>query len=91
VGEQSVEALGDYTAGPSHIMPTSGAARFASPVGIDDFVKVTSVFAFSPADLATLGPPAIALAEAEGLEAHAQAIRLRLDATERGPQTEAKA
>jgi histidinol dehydrogenase len=80
VGERSVEALGDYTAGPSHIMPTSGAARFASPVGIDDFVKVTSVFAFSPADLETLGPPAIALAEAEGLEAHAQAIRLRLDA-----------
>jgi histidinol dehydrogenase len=78
VGEQSVEALGDYTAGPSHIMPTGGAARFASPVGIDDFVKVTSVFAFSPADLASLGPPAIAIAEAEGLEAHAQAIRLRL-------------
>ena len=78
VGERSVEALGDYTAGPSHIMPTGGAARFASPVGIDDFVKVTSVFAFSPADLASLGPPAIALAEAEGLEAHAQAIRLRL-------------
>src|SRR5919199_93633 len=80
VSERSVEALGDYTAGPSHIMPTSGAARFASPVGIDDFVKVTSVFAFSPDDLATLGPPAIALAEAEGLEAHAQAIRIRLDA-----------
>lgn len=83
VGERSVEALGDYTAGPSHIMPTSGAARFASPVGIDDFVKVTSVFAFSAADLAAHGPPAIALAEAEGLEAHAQAIRLRL-AAERG-------
>ncbi len=79
VGERSVEALGDYTAGPSHIMPTSGAARFASPVGIDDFVKVTSVFAFSPADLRALGPPAIALAEAEGLAAHAQAIRLRLE------------
>jgi histidinol dehydrogenase len=78
VGDRSVEALGDYTAGPSHIMPTSGAARFASPVGIDDFVKVTSVFAFSETDLASLGPPAIALAEAEGLEAHAQAIRLRL-------------
>jgi histidinol dehydrogenase len=80
VGERSVEALGDYTAGPSHIMPTSGAARFASPVGIDDFVKVTSVFAFGPEDLRRLGPPAIDLAEAEGLEAHAQAIRLRLDA-----------
>jgi histidinol dehydrogenase len=79
VGERSVEALGDYTAGPSHIMPTSGAARFASPVGIDDFVKVTSVFAFGPEDLSTLGPPAMDLAHAEGLEAHAQAIRLRLD------------
>src|SRR5439155_22160444 len=79
VGARSVEALGDYTAGPSHIMPTSGAARFASPVGIDDFVKVTSVFAFGPEDLATLGPPAMDLAHAEGLEAHAQAIRLRLD------------
>jgi histidinol dehydrogenase len=82
VGERSVEALGDYTAGPSHIMPTSGAARFASPVGIDDFIKVTSVFAFGPDDLATLGPPAIALAESEGLEAHAQAIRLRLESQE---------
>ncbi|HZU06276.1 MAG TPA: histidinol dehydrogenase [Chloroflexota bacterium] len=79
LGERSVEALGDYTAGPSHIMPTGGAARFASPLGIDDFVKVTSVFAFGPEDLAALGPPAIALAEAEGLEAHAQAIRLRLE------------
>ncbi|MBX5490207.1 MAG: histidinol dehydrogenase [Chloroflexi bacterium] len=87
VGEHSVEALGDYTAGPSHIMPTSGAARFASPVGIDDFVKVTSVFAFGPDDLARLGPPAIALAEAEGLHAHAAAIRLRLTALDSGAPT----
>jgi histidinol dehydrogenase len=78
VGEGSVEAIGDYTAGPSHVMPTGGTARFASPLNVDDFTKVISVFGFGPNELAELGEPAIALARAEGLAAHAAAIEARL-------------
>lgn len=78
VGERSVESIGDYTAGPSHVMPTGGTARFSSPLGVDDFVKVTSVFAFGEEDLRRLGPAAIALARAEGLDGHARAIEARL-------------
>jgi histidinol dehydrogenase len=79
VGEGSVEAVGDYTAGPSHIMPTGGTARFASPLNLDDFIKVISVFSFGPGQLRPLGEPAIALARAEGLAAHAAAIEARLE------------
>ncbi len=82
VGEGSVEAIGDYTAGPSHIMPTGGTARFASPLNLDDFTKVISVFSFGPDQLRALGEPAIALARAEGLDAHAAAIQARLDAAD---------
>ena len=78
VGDMSAESIGDYTAGPSHIMPTGGTARFSSPLNLDDFVKITSVFAFGPADLRRLGPPAIEIAHAEGLYAHAEAIEVRL-------------
>jgi histidinol dehydrogenase len=78
LGEWSAEAIGDYTAGPSHIMPTGGTARFSSPVNLDDFLKITSIFSFGPADLPRLGPPAIAIAHAEGLHAHAEAIEVRL-------------
>jgi histidinol dehydrogenase len=78
VGEWSAEAIGDYTAGPSHIMPTGGTARFSSPLNLDDFLKITSVFSFGPADLPRLGPAAIAIAHGEGLYAHAEAIDVRL-------------
>ncbi len=78
VGAASPEAIGDYTAGPSHVMPTGGTARFASPLTVFDFLKFTSLFAFTPDQVARLGPPAITLAEAEGLTAHAAAIRRRL-------------
>jgi histidinol dehydrogenase len=78
VGDLSAESIGDYTAGPSHIMPTGGTARFSSPLNLDDFVKITSVFAFGPEDLRRLGPPAIEIAHAEGLHAHAEAIEVRL-------------
>src|SRR5205085_3557817 len=57
VGETSVEAIGDYTAGPSHIMPTGGTARFASPLNLDDFTKIISVFCFGPEQLSDLGEP----------------------------------
>jgi histidinol dehydrogenase len=78
LGELSAESIGDYTAGPSHIMPTGGTARFSSPLNLDDFLKITSVFAFGADEVRRIGPPAIAIARAEGLEAHARAIEARL-------------
>lgn len=80
LGELNAEAIGDYTAGPSHIMPTGGTARFSSPVNVDDFVKIISVFGLGPEDLRQAGPPAVILARAESLEAHARAIECRLEA-----------
>jgi len=77
VGEQSLEAIGDYTAGPSHIMPTGGTARFSSPLNVWDFLKVTSLFALSPEKAREVGPAAVTIAEAEGFTAHAEAIRHR--------------
>jgi histidinol dehydrogenase len=79
VGETSPEVLGDYVAGPSHVMPTGGSARFASPLTVLDFMKVTSTIALSASDLRTIGPAAAALARAEGLTAHAHSIELRLE------------
>ncbi|GAP64439.1 histidinol dehydrogenase [Ardenticatena maritima] len=78
VGETACEALGDYIVGPSHIMPTSRTARFSSPVNVRDFQKIISLFGVNEDALQRLGPDAIALAEAEGLQAHAEAIRKRL-------------
>jgi histidinol dehydrogenase len=79
LGELNAEAIGDYTAGPSHIMPTGGTARFSSPVNVDDFVKIISVFGLSEDDLRIAGPPAVILARAESLEAHARAVERRLE------------
>ena len=79
IGEDSPEALGDYTTGPSHVMPTGGSARFFSPVHVNDFVKVINVAAANRAALKRLGPATVALARAEGLTAHARAIERRLD------------
>lgn len=79
LGESSPEVLGDYTAGPSHVMPTGGAARFASPLSVLDFLKVTSVVALSETDLMRLGPYAASLARAEGLTGHARSIERRLE------------
>ena len=78
VGEVSPETLGDYTAGPSHVMPTSGTARFASPLGVQDFLKATSVVAVDEATMRALGPATALIARAEGLTAHARTIELRL-------------
>ena len=77
VGEHSSEALGDYVTGPSHIMPTGQTARFSSPVNLWDFMKITSVFGVSPSQAAGMSTEAIDLAEAEGLTAHAAAVRVR--------------
>ncbi|MBF6598928.1 MAG: histidinol dehydrogenase [Dehalococcoidia bacterium] len=82
VGDEAPESLGDYTAGPSHVMPTSGAARYASPLGVHDFLKVTSVVAVDAARLQEMGPAAAAIARAEGFTAHARSIELRLNGGE---------
>lgn len=79
LGESSPEVLGDYTAGPSHVMPTGGSARFASPLSVLDFLKVTSVIQLTEDDVSRLGPYAATLARAEGLTAHARSIERRLE------------
>lgn len=81
LGERSFEVLGDYVAGPSHIMPTGGTARYASPVNVDDFRKVISLIGLNDTALARIGPAAARLADAEGLTGHAAAVRRRLDDT----------
>jgi histidinol dehydrogenase len=77
VGEGSSEALGDYVVGPSHIMPTRGTARFASPLHVRDFCRVTSIFAVGNATARRLAPAAQTIAQAEGLTAHAAAVAAR--------------
>ncbi len=79
LGEESFEVLGDYVAGPSHVMPTGGTARFASPLNVWDFVKLISVVGLKPGALDRIGPAAEVLARAEGLTAHAAAVRRRLE------------
>ena len=78
VGESSPEALADYTTGPSHVMPTGGTARFFSPIHLNDFYKVINVAAVNDRALRRLGPATIALAQAEGLQGHAESIERRL-------------
>jgi len=77
LGEYSFEVLGDYVAGPSHIMPTGGTARFASPLNVLDFVKITSLIALDTATARALSLQAATIARAEGLTAHAAAADLR--------------
>jgi histidinol dehydrogenase len=78
LGPHTPEALGDYVAGPNHVLPTGRTARFASGLSVLDFLKRTTWVEASPAALERIGPAAVALAEAEGLEAHAQSVALRL-------------
>jgi histidinol dehydrogenase len=77
LGEHSFEVLGDYVAGPSHVMPTGGTARFASPLNVMDFVKITSLIALDDSTARSLGPVASAIAGVEGLTAHAAAADFR--------------
>jgi histidinol dehydrogenase len=78
LGEYAPEPLGDYMAGPNHILPTNGTARFSSPLGVSDFVKRSSVIFYSRDALAKVWKDAVRFAEAEGLDAHANSIRIRL-------------
>ena len=77
LGRYSSEAIGDYCAGPNHVLPTSGTARFSSPLGVYDFQKRTSLIGVSQKGAATLGRLAATLAEGEGLQAHARSAELR--------------
>jgi histidinol dehydrogenase len=77
LGKWSSEAIGDYCAGPNHVLPTAGTARFSSPLGVYDFQKRTSVIGVSQAGAATLGRIAMTLASGEGLTAHARAAEMR--------------
>jgi histidinol dehydrogenase len=87
LGMWSTEPFGDYVAGPSHVLPTGGTARFASPLGVEDFLKRTSVIGLDREGVLELGGDVISLAELEGLEAHARAVRVRLDSlSELGPR-----
>ena len=79
VGEYATVPLGDYTAGPNHTLPTSGAARFSSPLGVHTFLKRTSVLSLNRGDLEMLRDASVRLAELEGLGAHAHAIEVRLE------------
>ncbi len=78
VGSSSPVALGDYIAGPSHVLPTGGSARFNSPLGVEDFLKATNIVALDKTYDKQLKQAAITIAEAEGLKGHAHAIRMRL-------------
>ncbi|WP_404451107.1 histidinol dehydrogenase [Virgibacillus necropolis] len=77
LGNYSPEALGDYFAGPNHTLPTNGTAAFASPLGVYDFVKKSSVIQYTQSALSAAADSIVTLAEAEGLTAHANAIRVR--------------
>ena len=79
LGRLTPEAVGDYVAGPNHVLPTSGSARFSSGLGVLDFMKRTSLVACDARALDRIGPHAVALARAEGLGAHALSISIRLD------------
>ncbi len=78
LGRMTPEAVGDYVAGPNHVLPTGRRARFSSGLSVLDFMKRTSFIELDAAALAAIGPAAIALAEAEGLPAHARSVELRL-------------
>ncbi len=78
LGAYTSESLGDYCAGPNHVLPTSGTARFSSPLGVYDFQKRSSLIEVSAQGAKTLGQIAATLADAEGLQGHARAAQMRI-------------
>ena len=78
IGHHTPEAIGDYVAGPNHVLPTARSARFSSGLGVLDFMKRTSILKLGAEQLRALGPAAIALGSAEGLDAHARSVAIRL-------------
>ena len=79
IGPYSPEAVGDYIAGPNHVLPTGTAARYASPLSVDDFLKKTSLISYTKAALKQVTPAVVRLAEVEGLEGHAAAMKIRFE------------
>ncbi|MEM7190272.1 MAG: histidinol dehydrogenase [Pseudomonadota bacterium] len=79
LGAHTPEAIGDYVGGPNHVLPTAGSARFSSGLSVLDFMKRTTISAMTPAALKAIGPAAVTLAEAEGLEAHGLSVTRRLE------------
>jgi histidinol dehydrogenase len=88
IGASSPAPFGDYVAGPNHVLPTGGSARFASPLGAYDFIKRSSIVEASARAIAHLGPDVIRLARMEGFEGHARSIELRLKADSTARTTE---
>ncbi len=82
VGRYTPEVIGDYVAGTNHVLPTARSARFASGLSVLDFMKRTSILKLDAESLAALGPAAMTLAEAEGLEAHRRSVAIRLNPRE---------
>ena len=78
IGEHTPEAVGDYFAGPNHVLPTAGTARFASALGVEDFLKKISVISYSAEAFARDARSIMRLAEQEGLQAHAESVRIRM-------------
>ena len=79
IGRHTPEVIGDYVGGSNHVLPTARSARFSSGLSVLDYVKRTSVLRLDSEQLAALGPAAIALAEAEGLDAHARSVAIRMN------------
>ena len=79
IGPYSPEAVGDYIAGPNHILPTGTAARYASSLSVDDFLKKTSLISYTKTALSKVTPDVVTLAEVEGLEGHAAAMKIRFE------------
>jgi histidinol dehydrogenase len=79
LGAHTPEAIGDYVGGPNHVLPTARSARFSSPLSVLDFMKRTSILKCDASALRALGPAAIALGRAEGLEGHARSVAIRLN------------
>ena len=88
VGENSPVVLGDYLAGPSHVLPTGGSARFSSPLGVEDFLKVSNIVALDKSTMRELSQAAIVIARAEGLDAHAQAVALHVSYEPKSEQSQ---
>jgi histidinol dehydrogenase len=79
LGHNTPEAIGDYMAGPNHTLPTGGTAKFYSPLGVENFLKKSSIISFSKQAINELGDACVLLAETEGLDAHAKSVQIRLD------------
>ncbi len=79
LGTYSTEPIGDYIAGTNHVLPTNGTARFASGLNVDHFIKKTSIISYNHSGINKYGPAAMTIAEVEGLDAHAKAIKIRID------------